>query len=134
MINEDTYPGRIGHALLSHHHSRGFVVADEEALEAAAAERSPSSMLPPSRPTWVSDDVDELEREAAIPSGALAATLRLYNRHAERGEDPVHHKAARWVRPLRAPWGLFDLRGRTSGFPLGGLRTDVDAAVLHVDG
>jgi 3-oxo-5alpha-steroid 4-dehydrogenase len=135
VINEDTYPGRIGHALLSHHDSQGFLVADEEALEAARADGGPlATLMIPPQPTWVCDDLDELERESGIPSGALAATLALYNRHAERGEDPVHHKAARWVRPLRAPWGLYDLRGYTAGFPLGGLRTDVDGAVLDVDG
>jgi 3-oxo-5alpha-steroid 4-dehydrogenase len=133
VINEDTYPGRIGHALLTHHDSQGFLVADEEALEAARAAGGPLAALIPAQPNWVCDDVDELERESGIPPGALAATLALYNRHAEHGADPVHHKAARWVRPLRAPWGLFDLRGYTAGFPLGGLRTDVDGAVLDVD-
>ncbi|WP_214400835.1 FAD-dependent oxidoreductase [Pseudonocardia lacus] len=133
VINEDTYPGRIGHALLSHHGSRGFLVADEPAVDEARAQGGPLALLIPPRPTWVGDDVGELEREAGIPPGALAATLGLYNCHAERGEDPVHRKAARWVRPLRAPWGVFDLREHTVGFPLGGLRTDVDGAVLDVD-
>jgi 3-oxo-5alpha-steroid 4-dehydrogenase len=134
VLNEDTYPGRIGHALLTHHESQGFLVADERALLEARADGGPLAVLIPRRPTWVGDDVGELERGAGIPAGALAATLTLYNDHAERGEDPVHHKAARWVRPLRAPWGVFDLRGHTAGFPLGGLRTDLDGAVLDVDG
>jgi len=133
VINEDTYPGRIGQALLLHRASQGFVIADEQAVEEAAAERVPSSMLPAPRPSWVSDDVAELEESAGIPAGALAATLAVYNRHAERGQDPVHHKASRWLRPLRGPYGVFDLRGQTSGFPLGGLRTDIDGAVLDVD-
>ena len=134
VINEDTYPGRIGEALLVHHASQGFVVADEQAVADATAERGPSSMLPPPQPSWVCDDVAELEAEAGIPPGSLACSLALYNRYAERGEDPVHHKAGRWVRPLRAPYGLFDVRGHTSGFPVGGVRTDVDGAVLDVDG
>lgn len=133
VINEDTYPGRIGQALLQHHSSQGFVIADEEAVEAAAADRAPSP-LPPPQPRWVSDDPAELEVEAGLPAGALAATLALYNRHAAEGRDPVHHKASHWVRPLRPPYGVFDLRGQTSGFTLGGLRTDVDGAVLDVDG
>jgi 3-oxo-5alpha-steroid 4-dehydrogenase len=134
VINEDTYPGRIGEALLVHHASQGYLVADEQAVEEATASRVPSAMLPPPQPSWVSDDVAELEAAAGLPAGALAATLELYNRHAEDGSDPVFGKAARWVRPLRAPWGVFDLRGQTSGFPLGGIRTDVDGAVLDVDG
>lgn len=133
VINEDTYPGRIGQELVIHRESQGFVVADEQAVEEAAADRAPTSPVPRPQPSWVSDDVGELEAAAGIPPGALAATLELYNWHAKQGADPVHHKATRWVRALRAPYGLFDLRGETSGFPLGGLRTDVDGAVLDVD-
>ncbi|WP_416978871.1 FAD-dependent oxidoreductase [Streptomyces sp. T028] len=133
VINEDTYPGRIGQELLLHHGSQSFVVADEEAAEAAAADRAATSMrVPP--PTWVSEDIAELEQAMGVPPGALAATLGLYNRHAAEGHDPVHHKAAPWVRPLRPPYGVYDLRGQTSGFTLGGLRTDIDGAVLDVDG
>ncbi|MFC8434871.1 FAD-dependent oxidoreductase [Streptomyces sp. NPDC057253] len=133
VINEDTYPGRIGQELLLHHGSQSFVVADEEAADGAAADRAGTSMpLPP--PTWVSEDIAELEQAMGVPPGALAATLGLYNRHAAEGRDPVHHKAAAWVRPLRPPYGVYDLRGQTSGFTLGGLRTAVDGAVLDVDG
>jgi 3-oxo-5alpha-steroid 4-dehydrogenase len=134
VINEDTYPGRIGQELVLHRGSQGFVLADEQAVEEATLDRSATSMPSPLGPAWVSDNVAELEASAGIPVGALAATLELYNRNAEMGMDPIHHKAGRWVRPLRAPYGLFDLRGETSGFPLGGLRTDVDGAVLDVDG
>ncbi|WP_413098261.1 FAD-dependent oxidoreductase [Streptomyces sp. Inha503] len=134
VINEDTYPGRIGQELLMRHGSQGFAVVDEEGAEAATAGRAPSATLPPPQPRWVSDDPAELEEAMEVPSGALAATLALYNRHAAEGHDPVHHKAAAWVRPLRPPYGVYDLRGQTSGFTLGGLRTDVDGAVLDVDG
>jgi 3-oxo-5alpha-steroid 4-dehydrogenase len=69
-----------------------------------------------------------------VPAGALVATVALYNRHALRRQDPVHHKASRWVRPLSGPYGVYDLRRRMAGFPLGGVRTDIDGAVLNVDG
>jgi 3-oxo-5alpha-steroid 4-dehydrogenase len=133
VINEDTYPGRIGHALMTRHDSQGFVIADEEGVAAAAADRGASAVLPPPQPSWVSDDVAELEDAMGVPSGALAATIELYNRHAGEGRDPAHHKAARWLRTLRPPFGVFDLRGQTSGFTLGGLRTDIDGRVLNVD-
>jgi 3-oxo-5alpha-steroid 4-dehydrogenase len=132
VINEDTYPGRIGHALLTRHDSEGFVVADERAAAAAEADREASALIVP-RVSWASDDVAELEQSMGIPAGALAATLALYNKHAAAGEDPLHHKAARWVRPLVPPYGVYDVRGYTLGFPLGGLRTDTDGAVLNVD-
>jgi len=91
-------------------------------------------MLPPPQPRWVGDDLAELEKAMEVPTGALAATVSLYNRHATEGHDPVHHKAAPWVRPLRPPYGVYDVRGQTSGFTLGGLLTDVDGAVLDIDG
>jgi len=63
------------------------------------------------------------------------------------GEDPVCHKAARWVRPLVGPlaaidtsasMGAVDGTGSRStgaaGFTLGGLRTSIDGEVLDADG
>jgi succinate dehydrogenase/fumarate reductase flavoprotein subunit len=133
VINEDTYPGRIGHALLTRHDGLGFVLADEEAVEAAEADRDPNAVIVP-RPAWAGEELDELEGLMGVPAGALVATVALYNRHATRRQDPVHHKAGRWVRPLSGAFGVYDLRRRMTGFPLGGLRTDVDGAVLDVDG
>jgi 3-oxo-5alpha-steroid 4-dehydrogenase len=133
VINEDTYPGRIGHALLTRHDGLGFVLADEEAIEAAAADRDPQAAIVP-RPAWAGQELDELEGLMGVPAGALVATVALYNRHAARRQDPVQHKASRWVRPLSGPYGVYDLRRRMAGFPLGGVRTDIDGAVLNVDG
>lgn len=134
VINEDTYPGRIAHALMSRNRSQGFVVVDEAGATAAAAEHALPAMLPTPHPAWVSDDIAELESSMGVPAGALAATVELYNRHAAEGHDPVHHKNPSWVRPLHPPYGVFDIRGATSGFPLGGLRTEVDGSVLDIDG
>jgi len=134
FINEDTYPGRIGQEMAFRRGNQAFVVADELGVDEAALDRPAGANLPPLQPTWVSDDVSELERQAGLPTGALRATLDYYNRHAGHGSDPQFHKSAHWVRPLRPPYGIFDLRDQTSGFPLGGLRTDVDGAVLDVDG
>ncbi|MFB6784458.1 FAD-binding protein [Streptomyces sp. NPDC056352] len=86
------------------------------------------------RPAWVCETASELAAETGLPPGALEATLKVYNRHAEEGRDPLLHKAARRLRPLRGPLGAVDLRSMTSGFALGGLTTGTDAEVLHVDG
>lgn len=134
FINEDTYPGRIAYRLIRNRRSQAYLIADEQAVEEAATHRSLNATIPPPAPNWVSDDTAELEGDSGLPTGALKATLRLYNEHATRGVDPVHHKAAQWVRPLTGPLGVFDLRGAVSGFPTGGLLTDIDGAVLDVDG
>ena len=61
--------------------------------------------------------------------------MALYNRHAERGEDPLFHKAKGWVRPLVPPLGAVDLRigpAPYAPFTLGGLETTVDGAVRNL--
>jgi 3-oxo-5alpha-steroid 4-dehydrogenase len=132
FINEDTYPGRIGVATALQQRNQALIVADQRAVDEAMAAPKATRMIPP--PSWVSDDIAELEADAGLPQGSLAATLEAYNRHAAAGADPLFHKAAQWLRPLEGPIGIFDVRGQTSGFPLGGLRTSVDGAVLDVDG
>ncbi|MDI3408790.1 FAD-binding protein [Streptomyces cavernicola] len=133
FVNEDTYPGRIGQAALLKQDNETFLVLDEEGFEEARRMSAAPEFLQ-LRPSWVCGTATELAAEMGLPAGALEATLDVYNRHAEDGRDPVLHKAGRWVRPLRGPLGAVDLRGQTSGFALGGLTTDTDARVLHVDG
>jgi 3-oxo-5alpha-steroid 4-dehydrogenase len=72
-----------------------------------------------------------------LPAGSLEATISVYNRHAEAGEDPLFHKGSSWVRPLVPPLGAVDLRigpAPYAPFTLGGLETTVEGAVLDVSG
>jgi len=82
--------------------------------------------------------VEEMEQALGMPEGSLVETLRAYNEHAARGEDPEHHKAAEWLTPLdQGPWGAYDLtpgKAFYAGFSLGGLRVSVDGEVLTSDG
>ena len=128
FINEDTYMGRVGQAALYHHDANCFLVIDEAGYE-------PNWMG--LEASWVCETVGELEVEMGLPAGSLEATLALYNRHAERGEDPVFHKRAELVRPLVAPLGAFDLRRGAAPyapFTLGGLDTTVTGEVLDLAG
>ena len=86
------------------------------------------------QPTWVAETVEELEAEMGLPAGSLQSTVDLYNRHAAEGSDPVLGKKSEWVKPIVGPFAAIDLRGRTGGFTLGGLKTTVDSEVLHVSG
>ncbi|HWE54672.1 MAG TPA: FAD-dependent oxidoreductase [Acidimicrobiales bacterium] len=132
FINEDTYPGRVAHAILRAQDNDAFLIIDEEAYE-----ESPEPLrmkFLKLRPTWVASSAAELEVETGLPGGTLEATLTVWNRHAEGGRDPVFHKASKWVRPIKGSIGVIDLRGQCNGFTLGGLATTVAAEVLHVDG
>lgn len=133
FIAEDTYGGRIGQAVLIQQNNAAYLVMDMDAHEEAlTTETSTPYFRQP--PTWAAETVAELESDMGLPAGALTGTVETYNRHAANGRDPLLHKKPRWVRPLDGPVAAWDMRGLTAGFPLGGLRTDAYARVLHVDG
>ncbi|KXP07610.1 FAD-dependent oxidoreductase [Tsukamurella tyrosinosolvens] len=132
FIAEDTYGGRIGQAVLIQQDNAAYLVMDMEAHEEAlATETSTPYFRQP--PTWAAETVAELESDMGLPAGALTGTVDTYNRHAADGADPLLHKKPQWVRPLDGPVAAWDMRGFTAGFTLGGLRTDADSRVLHVD-
>jgi 3-oxo-5alpha-steroid 4-dehydrogenase len=142
FINEDVYPGRFSHAAL-HEPGPCWAIIDEEGLEAI-----PPRDLWGVRPDFAAETPAELEVDLGLPTGSLEATIDLYNRHAEAGEDLQFHKAGRWLRPLKGALAAIDpRRGFTpadregsvpgtgfSGFTLGGLHTTVDGEVLSVHG
>ncbi|GII64318.1 putative fumarate reductase/succinate dehydrogenase [Sphaerisporangium krabiense] len=130
FINEDTYPGRVGQATVFQQDRKAFLLYDETTNEEAA--RLAEHVV---QPTWVSDDLGELEKEMGIAPGVLAGTVAVYNAGAERGEDPEWHKAAQWLRPLEPPYGVLDLREAPYGvFTIGGLHTSTRGEVLNAEG
>jgi 3-oxo-5alpha-steroid 4-dehydrogenase len=129
FINEDAYYGRLGEWALFRHEGRAWLIVDDAVFEKPDYPREVAA---------VGETPAELERELSLPSGSLESTLSLYNRHAERGEDPVFHKSSDYVTPLvNAPFGAFDCTTESSiyaAFTLGGLRTDVDGRVQDPEG
>jgi 3-oxo-5alpha-steroid 4-dehydrogenase len=129
FINEDAYYGRLGEWALFHHDGRAWLVVDDAVFE------QPSY---PREVVAVGETPAELERELGLPAGSLESTLALYNRHAERGEDPLFRKRAEYVQPLtRPPYGAFDCTTDNSiyaAFTLGGLHTDSEGRVLDASG
>ncbi|MDG5482670.1 FAD-dependent oxidoreductase [Mycolicibacterium gadium] len=131
-VAEDTYPGRVGQLTLYHQDNTAYLIIDGDAQEEAMASLSPQLMIRP--PSWVCDTVAELEAEIGLAPGSLQATVAAYNEGAARGEDPLLHKKAQWLRPIGSPVGAVDLRDSTGGFTLGGLQTSLAGEVLHVSG
>jgi succinate dehydrogenase/fumarate reductase flavoprotein subunit len=129
FMPEDVYQGRAGEISLLHQDGRVWLVLDDESFQ---------------RPLFAggeihaAESIAELERELGFAEGALQATVALYNRHAERGEDPLFHKATEYVKPLvKPPFGAIDLswdKAIYAVFTLGGLATNVRAEVLTPDG
>jgi 3-oxo-5alpha-steroid 4-dehydrogenase len=127
FINEDTYYGRLGTEAVFRQNSEVYLIVDDDIfLE--------TSWL---RPAWASGSLAELETQIGLPEGSLEQSVEYYNAHAENGEDPLFHKGPRWLKPLKAPYAVLDLRNQsmpTSAFTLGGLHTDPDGQVLDVQG
>ena len=96
FINEDCYHGRIGSQILQQIGDRIYLLADnaifERPLEYSRIEIAA-----------VGESWAELERELSLPDGALVGTVEAYNRYAELGQDPLFHKAAKYLQPLIQP-------------------------------
>jgi 3-oxo-5alpha-steroid 4-dehydrogenase len=129
FMPEDVYQGRAGELALLRQDGRVWLVLDDESFE---------------RPVFAGGEVlagetiAELEAEIGLPKGSLESTVDLYNRHAERGEDPVFHKSPEYVKPLIvSPFGAIDLswdKAIYAAFTLGGLATNARAEVLDGSG
>ena len=129
FINEDAYYGRLGEWSLFHQGGRAWLVVDDEVFEKPEYPREIAA---------VADTLPELERELGLPGGTLEATVGVYNRHAEKAEDPLFHKNRDYLKPLsNPPFAAFDCTSESSlyaAFTLGGLSTDVDGRVLDPEG
>jgi 3-oxo-5alpha-steroid 4-dehydrogenase len=128
FVNEDTYMGRVGQTALVQQRGEAYLIVDEEHY-------APNWLN--IRATWVCETAAELEAEIGLPTGSLGSTLDYFNAHAEQGNDPLFHKRAPVLTPLRGPLAGFDLRADKfiyAPFTLGGLDTTVDGAVRNLDG
>ncbi len=65
FIAEDTYPGRIGQAMLFQQNNEAFLIIDQ-----AAHDEALSPGIPGPQPTWVCESAVELESEMGLPAGA----------------------------------------------------------------
>src|SRR5690606_7680025 len=110
FINEDCYHGRIGYYALQQPGNRIYLIVSAEDFE---------------KPAYLNADIvgtgetaAELEAELEVPPGMLQHTLAYYNEHAARGEDPLFHKAAQWLKPLDGPLAALDCtQGRGAFYP-----------------
>lgn len=129
FINEDTYFGHLGQAILGEQDGVAWLVFDEPRYVINKMGMRAQNVCG----TW-----EELAEELDLPPDRLAATMAAYNEAAARGEDPQCGKAPEWLVPLdEAPFGAIDLRVAKilyAGFPLGGTVTDEHARVVREDG
>ncbi len=129
FINEDAYQSDVGEAALRHQDGQVWLIVDDSFYEVP---------FPPAEIAGVGETIEELEREVGFPEGTLQQTVAYYNAHAAKGEDPLFHKTAEFLKPLDTPpFAALDYRvehSLWSVFTMGGLHTSIDGEVLSADG
>ena len=131
FINEDCYHGRIGHFCMRQRDDAVYLVLDNELFD--KPNEYTGMQLAGSGET-----VAELEAEIGLTPETLQHTVSVFNRFAERGEDPLFNKSAKYLKPLnRPPYAAFDCSIGKLYYPyftLGGLDTKPSGEVLSADG
>ena len=130
FINEDCYHGRVSHHILQQPGDRIWLLADRGSYAPPEFQHLARMEIGAAGETW-----SDVERELGLPSGALVSTVALYNGYAASREDPLFHKAAKWLKPLNEPpFVALDCRIDHcfySSFTLGGLDTAPTGEVLN---
>lgn len=132
-INEDVYHGRVSWYSFQQPGDRVFLLADASIYDRPFyGEYLRAGDIVATGETW-----QEVEDELGLPKGSLVSTVETYNHYAEKGEDPLFHKAAKYLKPLNeGPFVALDYRIDHcvySSFTLGGLDTLPTGEVLTAD-
>jgi 3-oxo-5alpha-steroid 4-dehydrogenase len=129
FINEDVYHGRSGDYILNHQHGLAYLIVDDEIYGPTIAFH---------KVLTVEESIEDLERALGMPESSLTTTVEFFNKHAAKGEDPLFHKAAAYLRPLASPpFSALSVRVADSifaAFTFGGLDTLPTGEVLTPDG
>jgi succinate dehydrogenase/fumarate reductase flavoprotein subunit len=130
FTNEDAYPGRVAVHCTRQAGDRIFLLVDSEIFE-HPTELSRIEIAAVGE-TW-----QEIEREIGMVEGTLVHTVGVHNRYAAKGEDPLFHKTAEWLKPLdQPPFVALACHLGEAFYPyftLGGLSTRPTGQVLTID-
>jgi 3-oxo-5alpha-steroid 4-dehydrogenase len=146
FCDESRYGAALGHAMITEHGGRGWLLADRAVVAEAKAQNrtqtvwfqrmQTNNLL--RRRSVTAPTVAEVARRAGIDPDGLAATVEAHNAAARRGEPDPIGKPADFVRPLvEAPYTLLDISVRPSmSYPcpmltLGGLDVDEDTGLVR---
>ncbi len=129
FVAEDVYHGRMAHLVARQPEAKAFLILDEEIF--GYPKHGSHTFID------AFETVEEMEAALGLPSGSLAATLDRYNADVASGEDAEFHKHPDWLKPLHAPYAVFEISIPRSDYhwmSLGGLVTDADGRALREDG
>ena len=127
FVNEDAYPGRVAAQCTRQLSDRIYLLTDD-ALFQQPSELSRMEVVA------VGESWEEVEREVGFVEGTLVNTIAVFNRYAAKGEDPLFHKAEKWLKVLdEPPFAAIAMHPGEAFYPfftLGGLRTRPTGEVL----
>ncbi|MDT0575342.1 FAD-dependent oxidoreductase [Croceicoccus sp. F390] len=131
FIGEDAYHGRVSRTMLDQPGGHVYLLVDNatfaQPLDIARIEIAA-----------VGESWEEVEAELGMEPETLSATMRVYNRNAAQGRDPLFHRGPEFMTPLvEAPFAALKLDFSTSYFSfftLGGLNTAPTGEVLDRGG
>jgi 3-oxo-5alpha-steroid 4-dehydrogenase len=133
FINEDSYHGRVSQYILRQPGNSVWLLADQATYAPPEFQQLARIGIGAAGDTW-----EEVERELQLPRGVLVGTVAVYNHYAALGQDPLFHKAPKWLQPLQVPpFVALDCRVDHcfySSFTLGGLDTLPTGEVRSEDG
>lgn len=129
FINEDVYHGRSSEAILRKQNGTAYLIVDDSLYGQTQAFHKIAA---------VEETFEDLEKALDMPEGSLSYTLEFFNKHAEKGEDPLFHKHKDYLRPLSTPpYAALNCstdKAIFAVFTLGGLNTLTTGEVLRGDG
>jgi 3-oxo-5alpha-steroid 4-dehydrogenase len=124
IINEDCYHGRVADAIMHQADGRAYLIVDDSIY---------GKTMVPYPLAAVEETIKELESSLALPEGQLVETFSAYNAAAATKDDPIFHKASKYVKPLiNPPYAALNLSVSSSlwaAFTLGGLDTQTTGEV-----
>jgi succinate dehydrogenase/fumarate reductase flavoprotein subunit len=129
FVNEDGYHGRSSDVILNRQDGKAYLIVDEELYGLTQAFHKRAA---------VEETIEDLEKALGLPESSLTSTVAYFNEHAAKGEDPLFHKAPKYLRPLASPpFAALDCsvdNAIFAVFTLGGLDTLPTGEVLTNDG
>ena len=129
FMPEDAYHGRMATTIQHQPGARAYLILDEEIF--GYPKHGSHTFID------AFETVDEMAAALEIPVTALDDTIARYNADAAAGDDTEFHKAGEWLKPLDAPYAVFEISIPRSDYhwmSLGGLWTDSLGRALREDG
>jgi 3-oxo-5alpha-steroid 4-dehydrogenase len=131
FIGEDNYGSWVGRALIQEHRVSYLIV--DQAIWDETPEQGRAYLAEHIKYFGPADTVAELAEAANIKLEVLENTVRFYNEHAAKGEDPECAKDPHYLVPVeKGPFYAVNFPAAFAWFfTTGGLRTNGEAEVLN---